>query len=353
MTNFLRLESSAPVPIHYKGPRVRRFIATATDKGETTMTSMKALRFAKYGPPSVLTFAASELPRPGPGESLVEVHAAAINPSDVKNVAGAFKTTLPRIPGRDYAGVVVDGAGKGREIWGSGPAFGIARDGSHAQFIVIPERWLADKPRNLSMAEAGAIGVPFLAAWNGLVDAAGVKVAETVLATGAGGAAGRTVTQIAHWKGARVIGADIVDQSTEADVFINTKMKDLVTEARAATGGGGVDIAFDAVGGALFEPCLKSLAIGGRQIAITSTGERRVSFDLLDFYHNRLHLIGVDTLKLDGPQIARIFDALRPGFEVEQLKPFKVQTWPFDKAVDAYVAAAKGGAVKHVLLPQQ
>ena len=114
----------------------------------------------------------------------------------------------------------------------------------------------------------------------------------------------------------------------------------------------GVDIVFDAVGGALFEPCLKSLAVGGRQIAITSMGERRVSFDLLDFYHNKLELIGVDTLKLDGQTIAGILDTLRPGFEGGQLKPFEVQTWPFDQAIEAYEAAAKGGAAKQVLLPQ-
>src|SRR5579871_6201106 len=128
---------------------------------------MKALRFAAYGPPSVLKLVDREMPKPGPGESLVEIEAAAINPSDVKNVAGAFKSPLPRTPGRDYAGIVVDGAGKGREVWGSGPAFGIARDGSHTQYIVIPGQWLADKPGNISMAEASAVGVPFLAAWDG------------------------------------------------------------------------------------------------------------------------------------------------------------------------------------------
>src|SRR5579871_5706332 len=152
---------------------------------------MKALRFAAYGPPSVLKLVDREMPKPGPGESLVEIEAAAINPSDIKNVAGAFKSPLPRTPGRDYAGVVVDGPGKGREVWGSGEAFGVSRDGSHAQFIVIPEQWLSNKPANLSMAEAASIGVPYLTAWSGLVDAAGVKTGETVLVTGAAGAVGR------------------------------------------------------------------------------------------------------------------------------------------------------------------
>ncbi len=314
---------------------------------------MKALRFAEYGPPSVLTFVEREAPQAGPGESLVRVEAAAINPSDVKNVAGLFKSPLPRTPGRDYAGVVVAGAGKGREVWGSGAAFGIARDGSHAQYIVVPENWLADKPADLSMAEAASIGVPFLAAWDGIVEAAQVKAGDTVLVTGAAGAVGRAVIQIAHWKGARVIGADRDDRPSGADVIINVLTQDLLAAAKSASGGQGVDIVFDAVGGELFEPCLKSLRVGGRQVAITSVGERRVSFDLIDFYHHKLHLVGVDTLKLGGPEIAGMLDALKPGFESGNLKPFEVKTWPFGKAVEAYEAAAKGGPIKHVILPQE
>src|SRR5438477_12583655 len=122
---------------------------------------MRALRFSQYGAPSVLSLAECQTPQAAPGESLVRVLAAAINPSDVKNVAGAFKSPLPRTPGRDYAGVVVAGEGKGREIWGSGPAFGVERDGSHAQFVVLPAEWLADKPQNLSMEQAACVGVPF------------------------------------------------------------------------------------------------------------------------------------------------------------------------------------------------
>src|SRR5271156_1262010 len=126
------------------------------------MSTMKALRFSHYGPPSVLSLRDCEIPKPGPGESLVRVEAAAINPSDVKNVAGAFKAPLPRTPGRDYAGLVVAGEGKGREVWGSGPAFGAERDGSHAQLVLLRSEWLADKPAQLTMEQASAIGVPFL-----------------------------------------------------------------------------------------------------------------------------------------------------------------------------------------------
>jgi NADPH:quinone reductase len=313
---------------------------------------VKALRFSKYGAPSVLSIEEFDTPRLRSGESLVQIHAAAINPSDVKNVAGVFKTPLPRTPGRDYAGTVVEGEGKGREVWGSGPGFGVERDGSHAQFVVMPSDWLSDKPARISMEEASTIGVPFVVAWNGLVQEADVKAGETVLVTGALGAVGRAVTQIAHWKGARVIGADIADRVSECDTYINTKTQDLVAGVQSATGGKGADLVYDTVGGPLFEPSLKSLRIGGRQVAMTSVGDRRVSFDLIDFYHNLLHLIGVDSLKLSGPQIAAIMDALKPGFETGALKPFPVKTWRLDGAVAAYAVVEKGaGAEKQVLIP--
>jgi len=192
------------------------------------MTTMKALRFEKYGPPSVLSPQELDVPDLRQGEALVELHASAINPSDVKNVAGLFKASLPRVPGRDYAGVVIAGDGwKGKEVWGSGAGFGVSRDGTHAQFIVVDSDGLAEKPSQLSMEEASAVGVPYLAAWSALIDTANVQAGETVLITGALGAVGRAATQIAHWKKAKVIGADISEKPSEADAFINTKAKDL------------------------------------------------------------------------------------------------------------------------------
>ena len=91
---------------------------------------MKALRFSKFGLTSVLRIEEVPCPEPRVGEALVKVKAAAINPSDVKNVAGLFSgTTLPPTPGRDFSGVVVAGTKyKGEEVWTSGPGLGITRD---------------------------------------------------------------------------------------------------------------------------------------------------------------------------------------------------------------------------------
>lgn len=196
---------------------------------------------------------------------------------------------------------------------------------------------------------------PISRAWSGLVDGANVKAGETVAITGAAGAVGRAAAQIAHWKGARVIGADIVKDLPSADAYIDLRnKKDLAAEVPALTDGRGADIVFDAVGGALFEPCLAALGIGGRQIAIASGGQRRVTLDLVDFYHDLHHLIGVDTMKLGGRQIAAIMDQLRIGFDLGHLQPPPVQGWPLGSAVSAYAEVGKGGAsTKHILLPAQ
>jgi NADPH:quinone reductase len=297
---------------------------------EIAMKTMKALRFEQYGPPSVLTLQELGVPEVRPGEALVELHASAVNPSDVKNVAGAFHSPLARVPGRDYAGVVAIGDGwEGKEVWGSGPGLGVTRDGTHAQYVVVDLDSLSEKP-------------------------ARIQAGETLLVTGAAGAVGQAAIQIAHWKGARVIGTDILDSSSDADAFVNAKNKDLTVEARAWTDGKGVDLALDCVGGPMFEPCLKSLRLDGRQVAITSLGDGRVTFNLRDFYHNRLRLIGVDTLGLTGPQIATIMDSLRAGFEDGHLRPPSVQTWSLEQAVEAY-SAVQGGmpGSKHVLVPRR
>ncbi|MCA9530155.1 MAG: zinc-binding alcohol dehydrogenase family protein [Myxococcales bacterium] len=315
------------------------------------MSKMKVWCFEQYGEPSALELQERELPQPGPGEVLVKVAATAINPSDVKNVSGHFKSPMPRVPGRDYAGTIVAGDGReGEEVWGSGPGFGVARDGAHAEYFVMPSAWVSLKPPLLNMEQAAAIGVPYLTAWSALVSAGEVQAGETVLVTGVSGAVGRAATQIAHWKKARVIGAArSPDNPSGADAIIDTTQQDLATEVQALADGRGADLVLDAVGGALFEPCLRALRRGGRQVAIASNPQV-VNFNLVDFYHGVKRLVGVDTMALSGTDIVALMDQMRAGFEAGVLQPPTIQTWSFDQAVEAYEAVARGGApVKHVL----
>ncbi len=308
---------------------------------------MKALRFSKFGPPSVL--AIEEIPRPEPraGEALVQVKAAAINPSDVKNIAGQFPaTTLPRTPGRDFSGIVVAGTKyRGQEVWCSGPGLGITRDGAQGEYVTVSEEALALKPRTLSLEQAAAIGVPFITAWVAVVRAAELQAGETILIIGAAGAVGQAATQIANWRKARVLGAArSSDPVLGTAASINTTTDNLRDRVFELTNGKGVDAVLDTVGGPMFEPALRSLRIGGRQVAIASTGDRRVSFDLIDFYHNLSRLIGVDSMKFRPRDVAEIADELRPGFEAGALKPPPLQVVPFENAIEAYNRIISGQA---------
>src|SRR5271156_2740216 len=212
---------------------------------------MKSLRFIEFGPPSVLRIEEIPIPEPGEGEALVRVKAAGINPSDIGNVAGRFKkTTLPRTPGRDFAGIAVKGLDhEGAEVWGSSPDLGIVRDGSHAEYVVVPAETLSLKPKSLTMAQAGAIGIPYITAWASVVNAAQIQPGETMLIVGAAGAAGQAATQIANWKQARVIGADVMsDPIPGAEWVVNTKTEDLRERVLELTAGIGVEAVFDTVG---------------------------------------------------------------------------------------------------------
>jgi NADPH:quinone reductase-like Zn-dependent oxidoreductase len=250
---------------------------------------VKALRFSKFGPPSVLAIEEIPRPEPGAGEALVQVKAAAINPSDVKNIAGHFPaTTLPRTPGRDFSGIVVVGTKyQGQEVWCSGPGLGMTHDGAQGEYVTVSEEALALKPRTLSLEQAAAIGVPFITAWFAVVRAAELQAGETILIIGAAGAVGQAATQIANWRKARVLGAARrSDPIPGPAALINTTTDDLRDRVFELTNGKGVDAVLDTVGGPMLEPALRSLRIDGRQVAIASTGDGRVSFDLIDFYHN-------------------------------------------------------------------
>ncbi|WP_322015114.1 zinc-binding alcohol dehydrogenase family protein [Paraburkholderia sp. J12] len=312
---------------------------------------MKAIQFKSFGKPDVLEFVDLPTPVPAAGHVLVQVKAASVNPSDVKNVSGHFEHTVaPRVPGRDFSGVVVAGPDEwgGAEVWGTGGDIGFTRDGTHAEFIEIPLAALARKPATLSHAEAASIGVNFVVAWLGTVDYGRVTKGETIAVIGISGGVGGAVAQIAKARGARVIGvareeplagspaARLIDAFVPLDEHTAARVREL-------TDGAGADVVYDAVGGVAFETALSLAKRRGRVVEISATGKRRVEFDLIDFYHNETQLFGADSAKLGVADSAPMMQAIAEGFDAGHFEaPVIAARFPLERARDAYEAVAAG-----------
>ncbi|MBW0368909.1 quinone oxidoreductase family protein [Ensifer adhaerens] len=301
------------------------------------------------------------VPRPGPGQVLVEIVAAGVNPSDVKASLGHMPHAVwPRTPGRDFGGIVREGPPSmiGMEIWGGGGELGITQDGSHAKWMVLDQKAVRAKPANFTMQEAGSIGVPFITAFEGLREAGGVQPTDVVLVCGGNGKVGQAVIQLATMAGAKVFAVEYNEQPllahTNAPVeMLNSAKDDVAAIVREKTGGHGADIVFNTVGSPYFEIANNAMAKQARQVFI-STFDRAVPFDIFNFFRGRHKYIGIDTLALSSVEGARIFDKLKPKFEEGKLKPFPINpatVYGFADAAKAYASVLRGTPERVLLVP--
>lgn len=310
-----------------------------------------------------LSIAQVEAPRPepGPGQVLVEVIAAGVNPSDVKASLGHMPHAVwPRIPGRDFAGIVRKGPDKlvGMEVWGGGGELGITQNGTHSRWLILNQTAVRPKPANLSFEEAGAIGVPFITAFEGLREAGGVQPWDSVLVCGANGKVGQAVTQIATLAGAQVFcveykPGDYIGHRNGDIEMLDSSSQDVAAHVRERTEGRGVDIVFNTVGSPYFEIANRALAKQGREVFI-STFDRAVDFDIFQFFRGRHRYIGVDSLALDSSYGAKIFERLRPLFERGTLKPFPIDpasVYGLGDAVTAYQRVLRSTPDRVILKP--
>jgi NADPH:quinone reductase-like Zn-dependent oxidoreductase len=229
-------------------------------------------------------------------------------------------------------------------------ALGETRAGTHARFVAIPETWLSRKPESLTMAEAAAVGRSHWAAWETLINMMKITSGETILITGGAGMVGLAASAIAHWRGAEVIIAGRHRPEGVAE-FIDTSTSDVPAAVLELTGGRGVDLVLDTVGGALFVPALRSLRYKGRMVGLHG-GTEPIEVDLNEIYSRQLHVTGLATVFYDGAHVARIFDQLRPLFDRGLLVPPAVKAWPLEQSAEAYQSVIDGsGGVKQVLLP--
>ena len=330
-----------------------------------TIVTTRAVRLAAKAADAasiVAEITSLSLSRTSANDVLIEIHAAAVNPSDVKAAIGMMPyAVFPRTPGRDYAGVVLEGPVKlvGKTVFGSSGDLGIRCDGTHATHVVVEADAVVEKPANITIAEAGALGVPFVTAQEGFRRAGQPKQGETVLIMGINGKVGQAAAQIAAWRGARVIGVvrrrepyagyasspvDIVDSSTG----------NVAEKVRALTNGEGCDIVFNTVGDPYFQAAHQSLAVMGRQILIAAIN-KTVEFNIFEFYRGSHTYVGIDTLALSSVASGGILRELVGGFASGHLKPFPVipsAIYQLEDAAQAYVAVLGAARDRIVLAPR-
>ena len=302
------------------------------------------------------TFAA-----PAEGEMLVEIAAAAVNPSDVKAAMGLMPyAVFPRTPGRDFAGIVREGPADwvGAEVFGSSGDLGIRRDGTHATHLLVEATALLAKPAGITLVEAAGIGVPFTTAAEGFRRAGQPKPGEVVLVMGVNGKVGQAAAQIAAWCGARVLGVvrrpePYAGHASAPVEMIDALSGDVAAQVRALTAGHGADIVFNTVGDPYFQAAHASLAVLGRQILIAAI-ERIVPFNIFEFYRGRHTYVGIDTLALSSIATAEVLRSLLPGFAAGALRPFPIvphAVYGLADAAAAYAAVMGSARDRVVLMP--
>ncbi|MDY7562272.1 zinc-binding alcohol dehydrogenase family protein [Pseudomonas sp. 10B1] len=318
---------------------------------------MKALQFAKTGDLAALEYVDVAQPVPAENEVLIQIKAAGLNPSDVKNVLGRFPyTTMPRIPGRDFAGVVVEGpqALLGQEVWGTGREPGFLRDGSHAEYLTLPANGVALKPEALSFVQAASLGVPFTTAWNAL-ERSLVTSGTRLLVIGANGAVGSAALAFGKILGAQVLGAVRRPEQIKAlkadgvDAILLDKHEDLGAQVNEVFPGG-ADVIFDTTGFWL-PAAVSALAAFGRIAIIAAPVDGHVQMPALALYRKGGSVVGINTLLYGTEACAGMLNQFGRFFDEGLLPlPTGILESPLNEGLARYEEVNKGGADKVVFV---
>lgn len=318
---------------------------------------MQALQFTATGSLDHLRLVELPTPVPAAGELLVRVEAAGLNPSDMKNVLGRFPyTTLPRVPGRDFAGVVEQGPAEwvGRAVWGTGKGPGFFRDGSHAEYLALPVGGVAPKPQALSFVQAASLGVPYTTAWDA-VERCGVQADTRFLVLGANGAVGAAALALAKLRGAQLLAAVRRPEQAERlreqgfDVLVLQGPGQLAAQVEAVWPDG-AQVIFDTTGFWL-PAAVSALAPFGRIGIIAAPADGMVQFPALALYRKGGVLVGVNSLLYDTVQCAAMLRQFGADFDRGVLPlPEGVRAVPLAEGVAQYRALEAGSSEKVVLV---
>src|SRR3954447_2383715 len=241
---------------------------------------MRAVIVEQFGPPETLRVRDTPAPVPGPGEVLVEIHAAPVNYVDVLVMGGVyqFMPTLPFIPGKSPAGIV-SAVGTGVTSLAVGDrVLATAEYGGYGEAVTLEANQCHRLPEDLSFSGAAAMGVVYDTSWVALRSRARLRPGETVLVLGAAGGGGYACVHLARAMGARVLAGisrperAAMARAAGADAIIDLSRDNLRDALRdqvhAETGGRGADVIIDPLGGEVFEAAVRALAWCGRLVVI-------------------------------------------------------------------------------------
>lgn len=320
---------------------------------------MKAIRVREFGGPEVMRV--EEVPelKPGPGQVVVRVHAAGVNPVDTYIRSGAYarKPALPYTPGSDGAGVV-EAVGEGVTQVSVGARVYLAGtlSGSYAQQALCSESQVHPLPERVSHAQGAAIWVPYGTAYRALFQLAKVAAGETVLVHGASGGVGIAAVQLARAAGMKVIGTGGSERGRAlvanegAHHVLDHGAPDFQEKLLALTGGRGVEVILEMLANKNLGRDLEMLAPFGRVVIIGSRGT--VEINPRDAMSREAVIMGLLLFLASDREIASIHAGLATGLENGTLRPIAGQQMPLAEAPRAHQTVLQAGAYgKIVLVP--
>jgi putative PIG3 family NAD(P)H quinone oxidoreductase len=325
-------------------------------------TRMTVIAFKSPGGPEVLVPEIRDVPKPGPTELLVKVAAAGVNRPDVMQRKGQYPPPpgAPDFPGLEIAGEVLT-IGKDVKRWKVGDKVtALVAGGGYADYCLAEDSIALPIPKGFSMIEAAAIPETFMTVWHNVFQRGGLKSGETLLIHGGSSGIGTTAIMLAKAFGATVIitaGGKAKCEACKklgADFAIDYKTQDFVAVSKEATGGRGVDLILDMVGGDYVDRNHDAAAVEGRIVQIATQQGFNVSINLLKIMQKRLTHTG-STLRprpvADKAMIAKDLEARAwPLLASGKIKPVIDSTFPLKDAATAHARMESSAHVGKIVL---
>jgi NADPH2:quinone reductase len=309
---------------------------------------MRAVEISKPGGPEVLLPAERPLPVPKPHEILVKVAAAGVNRPDVLQRTGNYPVPpgASDLPGLEIAGEVV-ACGAAVTLWRPGDSVcALVHGGGYAEYCVTPEVQALPVPKGLTPLEAASLPETFFTVWSNVYDRARLQPGETLLVQGGSSGIGVTAIQMAVATGNRVFATAGSDEKCAACVrlgaekAINYRTQDFAAEVKTATGGKGVDVILDMVGGDYFPKELKSLADDGRLVFIAFLRGPKTELDINELMRRRLTVCGSTLrprpIEFKGAIARSLREKIWPLIEAGRIKPVIYRTFALAEAREAH-----------------